>query len=277
VDNGNGTISDSATALMWMKNDNGTGIPWKDALSYADSSQYAGYSDWRLPNPKELQSIVDYTRSPSTTGSAAIDPIFNCTSITNENGQADYPYYWTATTLAPAGPPPPGLPGEGVYVAFGRALGYMSGVWQDVHGAGAQRSDPKTGDPSRYPQGRGPQGDAVRIHNYVRLVRGGFITTGIREEESSSTVLPEKFMLHQNYPNPFNPTTTISFELPIESFVSLKVYDILGKEVATLVSDKLGAGHHEVTFNASELTSGVYLYNIQVGSYTQTKKLLLLR
>jgi len=60
---------------------------------------------------------------------------------------------------------------NGVYVSFGRAMGYMQNTWVDVHGAGAQRSDPKAGDPKDYPTGRGPQGDAIRIYNYIRLVR----------------------------------------------------------------------------------------------------------
>jgi hypothetical protein len=86
----------------------------------------------------------------------------------NEAGQADFPYYWTATTHATSN----GMGGSAVYVAFGRAMGYMNGRWQDVHGAGAQRSDPKTGRASDYPYGHGPQGDAIRIDNFVRMVRG---------------------------------------------------------------------------------------------------------
>ena len=62
---------------------------------------------------------------------------------------------------------------SGIYVAFGRAMGYVRNGWHDVHGAGAQRSDPKTGNSADFPQGRGPQGDAIRISNFVRLVRGG--------------------------------------------------------------------------------------------------------
>jgi hypothetical protein len=121
-----------------------------------------------MPNAKELQGIVDYTRSPDTTGSAAIDPLFNSTVITNEAGWADYPSYWSSTTHVNW----TNRPGaSGVYVAFGRAMGFMHGTWVDVHGAGAQRSDPKFGDPGDYPNGRGPQGDAIRIYNYVRLVR----------------------------------------------------------------------------------------------------------
>ena len=106
---------------------------------------YLGHGDWRLPSAKELQSIVDYRRSPDTTRSAAIDPLFTCTQITNEAGQADYPFYWTATTHGTA------IGRAAVYVSFGRALGYMGQEWQDVHGAGAQRSDPKAGDAAAFP------------------------------------------------------------------------------------------------------------------------------
>ena len=187
---------------------------WQDALAWVhqkNTEKFLGYDGWRLPSVKELQSIVDYSRSPDTSRSPAIDPIFNCTSITNEAHQADYPFYWSATTHA-------GLIGGGaaMYVAFGRAAGWMSpravaggppgprgGVgpgsrpgfggppgggppgaegqrreagdyhYVDVHGAGSQRSDPKAGDPANFPHGRGPQGDVIRIYNYVRCVRGG--------------------------------------------------------------------------------------------------------
>ena len=171
VDNGNSTITDNATGLMWAQNDSGTALNWEEALAWVktqNDAAYLGYSDWRLPNAKELQSIVDYARSPDTTGSAAIDPLFNVTGITNEAGEADFPCYWTGTTHANWSENSGGF---GAYVAFGRAMGYMDGAWTDVHGAGAQRSDPKAGDPADYPTGNGPQGDAIRIYNYVRLVR----------------------------------------------------------------------------------------------------------
>jgi len=170
-DNGDGTITDKATGLMWTQNDSGTSYNWEEALAWVETQnagQYLGYSDWRLPNAKELQSIVDYTRSPDTTSSAAIDPLFNATAVTNEAGGLDYPFYWSGTTHVNWSNVSGGF---GVYVSFGRALGYMDGGWTDVHGAGAQRSDPKSGDPADYPTGHGPQGDAVRIYNYVRLVR----------------------------------------------------------------------------------------------------------
>jgi len=171
ADNGDGTITDNATDLMWSQDDSGSGLYWEDALAWVDqknAENHLGYGDWRLPNAKELQSIVDYTRSPDTTGSAAIDPLFNATSITNEALEDDYPCYWSSTTHANWTDTPGAY---GAYVAFGRAMGYMDGTWVDVHGAGAQRSDPKAGDPADYPTGSGPQGDAIRIYNYVRLVR----------------------------------------------------------------------------------------------------------
>lgn len=167
IDNRDGTVTDRATGLTWQQADSGRGMDWANALAYAENLTLAGHDDWRLPNAKELQSLVDYSRSPDTTRSAAIDPVFACTGITNEAGQADFPCYWSATTHVRAD----ATGTAAVYLAFGRALGFMHGQWLDVHGAGAQRSDPKTGEAADFPQGRGPQGDAVRILNFVRCVR----------------------------------------------------------------------------------------------------------
>ena len=182
VDNGDQTISDRATGLMWLKQDSGVLAPslgengklsWKAALAWCETLEYAGHSDWRLPHAKELQSIVDYTRSPDTTDSAAIDARFSVSTIAIGDLTA-HGYFWSSTTHSE------GIPATGdyaVYICFGECLGYMAPpnstdyLLLDVHGAGAQRSDPKTGDPASFPHGFGPQGDDIRVVNFARCVR----------------------------------------------------------------------------------------------------------
>jgi hypothetical protein len=95
--------------------------------------------------------------------------------------------------------------------------------------------------------------------------------------EYDNSNLPKYYSLIQNYPNPFNPSTVISYQLPVISYVTLKVYDILGREVETLVNEEKPAGSYEAQFNASGLTSGIYFYQINAGEYSKTKKMILLR
>lgn len=163
VDNGDGTITDRATGLMWTKADSGRAMPWADALAYAEKATHAGYDDWRLPSVKELQTIVDYARAPDARSASArgpaIDPIFLVTETES--------WYWTSTTHIENG--------FGYYVCFGRGLSAKTwnGQPMNAHGAGAVRSDPKSGKASRWAGGLGPQSDEIRIANYVRCVRGG--------------------------------------------------------------------------------------------------------
>jgi hypothetical protein len=161
--NGDGTISDLATSLMWPKADNGSGMDWEHALAYAQTqnkANFLGHNDWRLPNTKELQSLVDYTRSPGATNPAnvgpAINAMFSCTAILNDGGKADYPYYWTSTSAISN---PTSTYSNAWYVAFGRA---ENGSGEDLHGAGAVRFDKKI-----VGTGEGEE----RVLNYVRLVR----------------------------------------------------------------------------------------------------------
>lgn len=162
INNGDGTINDNATGLMWMQDDNGEAIDWETSLAYAESSTSAGHNDWRLPNVKELQSIVDYGYSPSATDASkigpAIDPMFSCTPIINEAGNDDYGYYWTSTSAHFTSGEPYYY---AWYVAFGMAV---NGQGDDFHGAGGVRFDTKY-------EG-GPLGEGgERYYNYVRLVR----------------------------------------------------------------------------------------------------------
>jgi len=96
-------------------------------------------------------------------------------------------------------------------------------------------------------------------------------------EENNSETLPTEFSLSQNYPNPFNPSTVISFQLPVNSHVTLKVFDVNGREVATLVEGELSAGNHIVQFAPSDLADGVYFYKLTAGKFSQTRKAILLR
>ena len=88
---------------------------------------------------------------------------------------------------------------------------------------------------------------------------------------------PDHFKLFQNYPNPFNPTTIIRYEISATVLVTLKVYDILGKEVATLVNEEKPAGNYKVEFDRSNLSSGIYFYNLRAGEFVSTKKLVLIK
>jgi len=88
---------------------------------------------------------------------------------------------------------------------------------------------------------------------------------------------PEKFELMQNFPNPFNPTTTIKYQIPSSSLVTLKIYNILGQEIATLVNEMQNSGSYTVQFNAVRLASGIYLYSLHAGSYIKTKKMILMK
>ncbi|HXK52070.1 MAG TPA: DUF1566 domain-containing protein [Caldisericia bacterium] len=167
ISNEDGTITDLSTGLMWQMADDGTTRNWKEALSYAENLSLAGYEDWRLPSAKELQSIIDYTKSPQTTGTPAIYDEFQLTPIQDATGKQNWGFYWTGTTHLDGRNPY----ASAAYVCFGEALGKMNNRIMDVHGAGAVRSDPKNGNRSDYPQFFGPQGDIRYVYNFVFAVR----------------------------------------------------------------------------------------------------------
>ena len=165
--NTDGTVSDKATGLMWQQRDSEQTLDWSGALTYCGKLPLGGNADWRVPSIKELQSLVDYSRSPTATNSPAINPIFSTSQITNPDGKTNYPYYWSATTLLDG--PKPG--NQAAYLPFGIASAKVGGNIVDAHGAGAVRSDPKSGRAEDYPKYFGPQGDMQLVYNYVRCVR----------------------------------------------------------------------------------------------------------
>jgi hypothetical protein len=149
----------------------------------------------------------------------------------------------------------------------------MNGEWLDVHGAGAQRSDPKEGVPNPY--GHGPQGDVVRIYNYVRCVRGD-TSTEVGDGDDGANV-PLRVVLYQNRPNPFNPVTTISFSLPEEGRVVMRVFNVAGRPIATLFDGYLKAGDHEKRWAPDDTPGGVYFCALAAGDRRESIKMLLLR
>ena len=147
-DRGDGTVADGLTGLLWQRADDGRRRDWGEALAYCQSLALAGHHDWRLPNIRELHSIVDYRRA---------DPALD-TSVLAQRDPGGW--FWSSTTHGDD-------PHDAAYVCFGPCSS-TTGI--DMHGAGAQRSDPKSGDPAGRP-GRGGQRDEVRIRNYARCVR----------------------------------------------------------------------------------------------------------
>lgn len=163
VDNGNGTVTDNATGLMWQSEDDGIRKNWQDALIYAKKANLAGYDDWRLPNVKELQSIVKYDGNVGEF--PAIDTRFF--TLSGDNSIKDPMWVWTNTTQGD-------FKYSADYIAFGKAFSKKSSeaeIYYDWHGAGAQRSDPKSGTPADYEMASENATDLVMTKNYVLLVR----------------------------------------------------------------------------------------------------------
>jgi len=127
-----------------------------------------------------------------------------------------------------------------------------------------------------------PEGKQIYMYIVVNDMYGNRMHSNISSYSTVTTVQKQnnpidEFTLSQNYPNPFNPATTISFALPVQSFVSLKIFDLLGREVATLVSEKLSAGTYTRQWNAANVASGFYFYRLRAGNSIETKKMIFLK
>jgi hypothetical protein len=125
-----------------------------------------------------------------------------------------------------------------------------------------------------------PVGNEIKLNSPARsvqmiMIEGGDIHLSV--DDAASSEIPRSYRLNQNYPNPFNPSTRIGYQLPANAFVVLKVFDVLGNEVETLVNERQNAGNHAVFFNAENLSGGVYFYRLEAGTYQDTKKLLVLK
>jgi hypothetical protein len=129
-------------------------------------------------------------------------------------------------------------------------------------------------------QGESGLGSVALLKIRSQIAQSAFdsnFAMAVSVEDQNHLGIPVQFELNQNYPNPFNPATTIKYQIPKMSIVTLKVYDVLGREVASLVYDRLSAGSYSYEWDASHLTSGAYLYQLNAGEYVETKKMMLLR
>ncbi len=262
-DNGDGTITDSATGLMWSQDDSDTALNWEESFDWVtqkNSETHLGQSDWRLATIKELQSILDYSRAPKTDGTAAINPLFSCSEITVEDGVTkDFPFYWSSTTHENMN-----SGSNAAYMCFGTAYGWFAGptgtntpTFLDVHGAGAQRSDPKNGDPADFPTGHGPQGDVVRVYNYVRLVRTiteNVAITPVREISSVVSV---------------STSNGISITLPKNELTNISLFTVNGREI---FSDEVVSDVFTIP-NSDAFSKNIYILKIINPSVNVSQKI----
>lgn len=258
IDNSDGTVTDSATMLMWQKADDGVARDWLQALEYCEKLELAGHANWHLPNAKELQSIVDYSRSPWTTNSAAIDTVFSVSEISDPDGNSGhFPYYWASTTHLD-GPNPYNT---AVYLAFGKALGKMNGNLMDVHGAGAQRSDPKTGNSEDYPAFHGPQGDVQMVYNHCRCVRElKDVSTNIDETQWNKALI---------YPNPVNDKFSLVWQGQQPADLKMNIYNLNGE---VLLSQPIFDTTSKI--DISHLTNGIYFLVLESENKQINRKIL---
>ncbi len=270
VDNSDGTITDRATGLMWQQADDETSRDWEEALEYAEGLELAGHDDWRLPSSKELQGIVDYTRAPAITNSPAIDPIFSCTEIEDPEGNpGQYPYYWSGSTHLDGSNPG----AAAAYVAFGEAQGKMNNTLMDVHGAGAQRSDPKSGNAADFPQYKGPQGDVRYCYNYVRCVRYADDT---EIEKAENNVLQENnciILCNTDVHNKFSLTLSVKQS----GNVAVNIYTVNGRYITTLENSFKSAGKYRYQWQTDNQSNGIYVCIVTIGNQTENRAIFFIR
>ncbi|MGD8782636.1 MAG: T9SS type A sorting domain-containing protein [Ignavibacteria bacterium] len=147
-----------------------------------------------------------------------------------------------------------------------------SGVWEDI---GFVNGNGNNNSPKSYSYTDTPVGGTTFKYRLKQIDFDGAYEYSDAVEVTLGAIT--EYSLEQNYPNPFNPTTTIKYRIPDDRNVELKVYDVLGKEVMTLVNETQQSGVYTVEFNASELASGVYIYRLRAEDYVSVKKLILIK
>jgi photosystem II stability/assembly factor-like uncharacterized protein len=251
----------------------GSEAGWNNAMWLSGNNLWFGTNNTRVYKSTNFGSAWTFgaTTGSVNTYSVAFDGLTGFTGqsalLKSTNGGDNY----SAVTL----------PGTGTAYSFNAVLGRYwycrttNIYWSSDNGANFALQFPDTG--TYLAMNMKLDGNIIRgwaVTSNGRISRYHELISGISNNQNN---MPENYSLKQNYPNPFNPSTKISFSLPKAGDVKLIVFDILGREVATLIDGFTGAGNHTVDFNASNLSSGVYLYKIQAGDFTETRKMILMK
>ncbi len=305
TDNGK-TVTDSATGLVWTKaySNDTTAFPdvlsiphgggengameWEDALGFCENLDYGGHTDWKLPDIKELHSIM---KNPDAEKLPAIDTgFFDLGSVElpdycNGGTFTSYPYFWSSTTHMEYSAPNSavGAGDKAAYIAFGKGWGSMDGgaTWIDAHALGSQRSDPKTGDPSSSGSacGRGPQGDYISIYNYARCVRSVDQAVDVTADFSAaSEAISEGASVVFTDLSTGNPTSWVwTFEGGTPSTSTSQnptvTYSTGGSYAVTLTATNADGSYSEtktdyITVTATSLVFGGYMLMAPLQSFT---------
>jgi hypothetical protein len=217
--------------------------------------------------------VLEYNGNPGFQGynktTSATDPIniqgtmpVEMTSFTSSVNKNDVYLKWTTAKE---------INNQGFYI-----LRTVSGTTEDWKDAGYVKGSGNTNSPVNYEfTDKNLQTGKYKFRLKQIDYNGNYEFHYLTEEVNISA--PSKFDMSQNYPNPFNPTTNISYSIPEKSFVTLKIYDNLGRELTTLVSEVKSEGIYSVNFDGSKLSSGIYFYKIIAGNYSDTKRMLLIK
>jgi predicted extracellular nuclease len=284
---------------VWLENASGTVIDDVTFLAMTETQTYGRYPDggstWKLLNAltRGVSNSVILMNEIYSRGGSTTYPGLDWIELYNSSSAAvDVSGYKIYDTGGQGGTKPKmtlaagtSIPAKGYYVVttdiatstdpsgFGLSSGGEE-VW--LEDASANVIDnvvfPAMTETQSY--ARVPDGTTGWKLN-TPLTQGA--TNGLASGIASDGTLIVEYKLLQNYPNPFNPTTSISFSIPQSSFVTLKVYDVIGKEVTNILSEEKSAGNYKVNFDASRLSSGVYFYKMQAGNFVQTKKMILMK
>jgi hypothetical protein len=290
----NEVFSPYSSPSTGRKNDRSSGIfIWYRALNTSTNEAsidiyrtgYGGYNESQIlqltPPSRPMGVNVDYWNywgdvwHPRITWNQNQEPDM----VSDLNGKKKYRIYRATKSYMNQIPGPPQIiadnvefyPNETPYYIDYQVLGYLSPISGDDPWLYPVRywvkAVDKYADSSVYSDFAG----AIGIND------GSYINPGGNDNSSINGNIPKKFDLYQNYPNPFNPVTNIQYDLPKDVFVSIKIYDLLGREIKTLVNEYKNAGSYIVNFNGSELSSGVYFYRINAGSFNQVKRMVLIK